>query len=152
MIHFERIPDDIDARIEELKQALLRDPNIVFAYLFGGLAKGVKKPLSDVDIAVFVNDMSNLAEYTMNLFLDFSNILHTSEIDIVILNVAPESIAGRILQHKKLLVDKKPLQRHLYESVTLRKYFDFAVKEKQILYRRYKIGRFIPHSSQDIRT
>ncbi len=140
MIHYEHIPEDIFTCIEEAKQALLRDTNVVFAYLFGGLAQGVKNPLSDVDIAVYVNNTHNLPGYTMNLFLTLSDILATSEIDIVILNTAPESIAGRVLQHKMLLVDKEPFRRHEYESVTLRKYFDFSIKEKQILYRRYGIG------------
>jgi len=144
MICYERIPDNVYEYIRGVKQALYSDTNVIFAYLFGGLAQGVKKPLSDIDIAVYVRDVNNLAEYTMNLFLTLSDICKTSEIDIVILNTAPESLAGRILQHKMLLIDKEPFKRHTYESVTLRKYFDFAIKEKQILYRRYKIGRYAP--------
>ncbi|NMB65833.1 MAG: hypothetical protein GYA16_13290 [Spirochaetes bacterium] len=56
----------------------------------------------------------------------------------------PDNVYEYILQHKMLLIDKEPFKRHTYESVTLRKYFDFAIKEKQILYRRYKIGRYAP--------
>jgi predicted nucleotidyltransferase len=147
MIHYEHIPYNVQEYIEEVKQALYRDTNIIFAYLFGGLAKGVQKPLSDIDIAVYVRDANNI-EYTMNLFLTLSDICHTSEIDIVILNTAPESFVGRIMHHKMLLVDKEPFFRHTFESLALRKYFDFAIKEKQILYRRYKIGRYAPDSSQ----
>lgn len=144
MIRYEHIPDDVYEHMHTVKQALNHDANVVFAYLFGGLARGMKKPLSDIDIAVYVRDTNNIAEYTLNLFLTLSDICNTSEIDIVILNTAPESIAGRIVQNKILLVDKEPFKRHTYESITLRKYFDFAIKEKQILYRRYKIGRYAP--------
>ena len=145
MIHFEHIPNDILLYIEKLQQALHKDDNVVFAYLFGGLAKGVVTPLSDVDIAIYVNSIEDITEYKMKLFVMLSEILHTSEIDIVILNTAPESITGRILLNKKLLVDKNPHKRHIYESLTLRKYFDFSIKEKQILFRRYGIGRYSSH-------
>ena len=145
MIHFEHIPNDILLYIEKLQQALHKDDNVVFAYLFGGLAKGAVSPLSDVDIAIYVNRVEDMVEYKMKLFVMLSEILHTSEIDIVILNTAPESITGRILLNKKLLVDKNPHKRHIYESLTLRKYFDFSIKEKQILFRRYGIGRYSSH-------
>jgi hypothetical protein len=58
----------------------------------------------------------------------------------VILNNAPLSLAGRILQGRKVLVDKEPFVRHIFESRILREFFDFAVKEKNILKRRYGIG------------
>lgn len=147
MIHYEKVSNDVFKHLEEAKHALYHDSNIIFAYLFGGLAKGAKSALSDIDIAVYIRDTSAIAEYKLNLFLKLSDILHTSEIDIVILNTAPESIAGRVLLSKKLLVDKEPYTRHIYESVTLRKYYDFSIKEKEIFYRRYRIGRYATHSS-----
>jgi uncharacterized protein len=62
MIKFEQLPADILSRIPDVKRVLLADENIVFTYLFGGLAKGKPKPLSDVDIAVYVKDIHNLPE------------------------------------------------------------------------------------------
>ena len=112
--------------------------NIIFAYLFGGLAKHKPNPLSDVDIAVYVKDSRRL-NY-LALFSEITDILGTDEVDLVILNDASTSLAGRILQNKKNLVDKQPFLRHEYESLTLRKFFDFAVKERDILQRRYGIG------------
>ena len=32
----------------------MQDENVIFAYLFGSLAGGAPKPLSDVDIAVYL--------------------------------------------------------------------------------------------------
>jgi len=63
-----------------------------------------------------------------------------SELDLVILNTAPTSLAGRILQNKRILIDKEPFKRHEYESVTLREFFDFSIKEKSIFLSRYGIG------------
>ena len=38
------------------------------------------------------------------------------------LNTVSLSIAGRILPEQKLLIDKGPFRRHIYESVTLREF------------------------------
>jgi hypothetical protein len=140
MIKFERLPADILSRIPHMKRVLLEDKNIVFAYLFGGLARGELKPLSDVDIAVYVKDIGNLPEYKLKLFDALTEILRTNEMDLVILNTAPVILSGKILQNKQTLVDKNPPLRHAYESLTLRKYFDFTVKEKALFSRRYGIG------------
>lgn len=141
MIKFEKIPAGIAARIPALITVMDADGRIIFAYLFGGLARGEQKPLSDVDIAVFLTGTDGLAEYKLDLFDRLTDTLGTSELDLVILNTAPVSIAGRVLQNKETLVDKEPFRRHAYESVTLRKFFDFGIKEKEILFRRYHVGR-----------
>jgi len=140
MIKYEKLPKNILSRIQNLKNVLLQDDNIVFAYLFGGLTKGEVKDLSDIDIAVYLKDTGNLAGYKLQLFDRLSNALGTSELDLVILNTVSLSIAGRILQNKKLLIDKEPFRRHIYESVTLREFFDFKVKEDAFFARRYGIG------------
>jgi uncharacterized protein len=140
MIKFEKLPGDILQRLSALNDVLLRDDNVIFAYLFGGLAKGKVMPLSDVDIAVYLSQVEALSEYKMRLFTDITNILGTDEIDLVILNTAPVSISGRVLQNKQVLVDKVPFQRHAFESLTLREFFDFKVKEDLFFKRRYGIG------------
>ncbi|MDO9287639.1 MAG: nucleotidyltransferase domain-containing protein [Thermodesulfovibrionales bacterium] len=140
MIKYEKLPKNILSRIQNLKNVLLQDGNIIFAYLFGGLTKGEVKDLSDIDIAVYLKDTGNLAGYKLQLFDRLSNALGTSELDLVMLNTVSLSIAGRILQNKKLLIDKEPFRRHIYESVTLREFFDFKVKEDAFFARRYGIG------------
>lgn len=141
MIKFEKLPADILSRIPEAIKVLSEDNNVIFAYLFGGLAKGKVEPLSDIDIAVYLKDTDILAEYKLMLFDKLTDALGTNELDLVILNTAPLSLTGRVLQKKEILVDKTPFQRHLYESVTLRKFFDFKIKEEMYFSRRYGIGR-----------
>jgi len=121
-----------------LNDFFLRDSNVIFAYLFGGMVKDRPSPLSDVDIAMYVKDMKKL-DY-LGMFGKIAAILGTDEIDLVILNNAPLSLTGRILQERKILVDKEPFVRHLFESRILREFFDFTVKERDILKRRYGIG------------
>ncbi len=138
MIRFKRIPEDIRQRIDLLPDLFMEDSNIVFAYLFGGLAREKRGPLSDVDLGIYVTNMKRL-NY-LSSFSRISQILSTDEIDLVVLNSAPISLAGRILQRRKILIDKDPFLRHQYESRILREFFDFTMKEKEILHRRYGIG------------
>ena len=139
VILFKKIPEDIYKRIDLLSDLFLKDSNIIFAYLFGGLARDKRKPLSDVDLGIYVKNSKRLN--FLSLFRKISQILGTDEIDLVVLNSAPISLAGRILKNKKILIDKDPFLRHQYESLIMRKYFDFTLKEKEILHRRYGLGR-----------
>jgi predicted nucleotidyltransferase len=140
MIKFEKISPSILSKIPDVQKTLTEDTNIIFAYLFGGLSGGIVKPLSDIDIAVYVKNINNLAEYKFGLFCRMADALGTTEQDIVILNNASVSISGRILQNKKILTDKDPSIRHNYESLVLREFFDFRIKEEALLNRRYGIG------------
>ncbi|MGQ9570870.1 MAG: type VII toxin-antitoxin system MntA family adenylyltransferase antitoxin [Thermodesulfovibrionales bacterium] len=138
MIRYKIIPEDIYQKIDSLAGFFLKDSNIIFAYLFGGLLKDRQNPLRDIDVAVYVKYIKKL-EY-LELFGNIANVLGTDEIDLVILNNAPLSLTGRVLQNREVVVDKDPFLRHRYESTVLRKFFDFKIKERDILKRRYGIG------------
>ena len=138
MIRFKQIPENIHEKIHLLGDFFMHEPNIVFAYLFGGLLKDKRNPLTDVDLAVYVKRIKEL-DY-ISMFGKIADILNTDEVDLVILNHAPLALSGRILRDRKVLVDKKPFLRHRFESLILRESFDFAVKERNILQRRYGIG------------
>jgi predicted nucleotidyltransferase len=138
MIRFKKIPEDIYKRIDLLTDLLMEDSNIIFAYLFGGLVRGKRRSLNDVDLGIYVKNIKRLN--FLSLFSKMSQTLGTDEIDLVVLNSAPISLAGRILCQRKMLIDKDPFLRHKYESRILREFFDFAIKEREILHRRYGIG------------
>jgi uncharacterized protein len=139
MIRFKKLPDNIHRKIDLLSETLKDEPNIIFMYLFGGLLNKRPNPLSDVDIAVYLKSTKNF-DY-LDAFSRITDMLDTDEVDLVVLNNTPISLAGRILQNRKVLIDNNPFLRHRYESLTLREYFDFSIKEKDILFWRYGIGR-----------
>lgn len=112
-------------------------PVVVFAYLFGSLAKGEPKPLSDVDIAVYLKEDSDVIETKMTLLGDLMDCLQTDEIDLVILNTAPLSLQMNAIGNKRIIVDKAPFVRHKFESLAMRKYLDFSYVESGILRRKY---------------
>jgi predicted nucleotidyltransferase len=140
MIKFERLPADILSKIPGAASVLLQDDNVVFAYLFGGIARGGLLPLADIDIAVYVKETSGLIEFKLSLFDRLAGVLGTAELALVIMNTAPVSLTGRILQNRETLVDKVPSLRHSYESLTLREFVDFKVKEDAFFRGRYGVG------------
>jgi len=140
MIKYSKLPENIEALLPKAATFLRSRKDILFAYLFGSLAKGKPLPLSDVDIAVYLSEEADVTEIKMEILGKLMVFLETDEIDLVILNLAPLTLRMRILENKKIIVDNDPFLRHCYESLTMREYFDFSFKEIAILERRFLNG------------
>jgi len=140
MTEIQGISKDLNRLIERAKGVLAAHPQVLFAYLFGGLARGTSSPSSDIDVAVFIDDRSDLTVEKLDLLSDLIDNLGTDEIDLVLLNTAPLPLKARVIRNNEILVDRKPYLRHTFESLVLREYFDFSVREEAILKRRFSIG------------
>jgi predicted nucleotidyltransferase len=135
-----RLPEGIEERLRTLGQALGRCRGVVFAYLFGGAAVGRLTPLSDVDVAVYLDDGVDLVEGKLDALGVASRHLGTDEVDLVVLNAAPTALTGRILQSRRVILDRDPFRRHRFESLALREFFDFRILEHRLLARKYRRG------------
>jgi hypothetical protein len=140
MFRYKKLPDNIQRLLPEAGVYLQSHPAVVFAYLFGSLVKGKPTPLSDVDIAIFLTDGIDVAETKLEILGRLADILQTDEIDLVVLNTANLPLIHNVMKNHKLIADKKPFERHIFESLAMRKYFDFSIKESTILKRRYLLG------------
>ena len=140
MIKYKQLPGNIEELIPAAVGYLHSRENILFDYLFGSLGRGKLSPLSDVDIAVYLSDSANPGEKKLEILERLIDLLKTDEIDVVILNNAPLTLKMSLLQSRKVVVDKVPFLRHQYESLVIREYFDFSVKEMGILRRRFLNG------------
>jgi predicted nucleotidyltransferase len=140
MFKFNRLPDDILSRLPAAESYLHSHPKVLFAYLFGSLVRGFRQPLSDVDMAVYLEGYENFSKTKLEILESLADVLQTDEIDLVILNTASLPLAMNILRENRILVDKQPFTRHIVESLTMRKYFDFSMKESAQLRRRYLDG------------
>jgi predicted nucleotidyltransferase len=141
MIKYQKLPKQIMNLLPKAEAYLKENQNVIFAYLFGGLTKGTSLPMSDVDIAVFLSEDVDYQDEKMEILQKIIDILKTDEIDLVILNKASLPLTARIIKNKKILADKDVFLRYKFESLILRKYFDFSIKEMSIFKRRYAIGR-----------
>ena len=141
MIRHSKLPKDILDRVRNAADYLETRNDVLFAYLFGGLSKGEPKPLSDVDIAVYLSENAECIQAKSEIIEKLSDILRTDEIDVIILNQSALPLSMNVLKQNRLLVDKKPFMRHAYQSLIMRKYFDYHHLESNILKRRFYHGR-----------
>jgi predicted nucleotidyltransferase len=140
MIRFQQLPEDIEQRLPLASEYLRSHPKVVFAYLFGGLARGERRPLSDVDIAVCLADTVGAADAKLDILGKIIDILGTDEIDLVILNTASPALAMNVLRKKRVVADNNPAMRHRFESLAFKKYFDFLPVELGMLTKRVANG------------
>ena len=134
------LPAEIEHRLATLGAALEREPAVRFAYLFGGAGRDDLRPLSDVDVAVYLDDAVDPVQTRLDLIGVVTRHLGTDEVDFVVLNRAPTALLGRILQSRRVISDKDPFLRHRFESLELRKFLDFRIFEQRFLDRRFARG------------
>ena len=135
------LPPDLDARLAGLGDAIAAAcPDVVFAYLFGSTATGARTPRSDVDLAIFVAPTADAQAARLIVARVAARRLSTDAVDIVVLNSAPLSLAGRVLTTRRVLLDRDPFLRHRFESLTTRKFHDFRIREHRILAERAARG------------
>lgn len=98
---------------------------VTLAYLFGSAARGQCTPLSDVDIAVYLEepDCARRARIYTSLLLDLKQVLGDGNVDLVYLNDASPVLAYQIIAGR-LLYCADERRRVAVETKTLRDYFD----------------------------
>ena len=114
--------------------------DVLFAYLFGSYARDTATTRSDIDIAVYLVDEVYDSAKKMDFIHSLSIVLKEDALDLVILNQAPVTLTINVLKKHIMIIDKDPLIRHRFESLIMRKYFDFSIIEKEILERRFING------------
>ncbi len=122
---------DLQAR---LTRALEPRPEILDAYLFGSQARGDAGTLSDIDVAVYIDE--DLVEtgpygYDAELITDLMTELGTNAIDVVLLNRAPPLLYHRVLRDGKLLVTRDLKATTTRAGYALSRYFDFLPQLKK---------------------
>jgi predicted nucleotidyltransferase len=121
-----RVQHELDIDTQALGAYFARQPDVVVAYLFGSVAHGQADRLSDVDIAVLLDEhlgdeedveqqlrfMGDLDEYT------------DREVQVIILNRAPPLLAYQVVRHGILLYERSRSERIAFEVRTRKVYFD----------------------------
>ena len=121
--------------------ALEPRPEVLDAYLFGSQARGDAGALSDIDVAVFIDeDVARPGPYGYDaeLITDLMTALGTNAIDVVLLNRAPPLLYHRVLRDGKLLVTRDLQATTTRAGYALSRYLDFLPQlEKMAAARRH---------------
>ena len=137
----ETLPPDIERRLAGLGDAIAAATgDVEFAHVFGSAAARRRTPRSDIDLAIYISDGADAHAVRMDVAHAAAKHLGTDAIDVVPLNSAPISLAGRVLASRRVIVDRAPFARHRYESLTARMFRDFRIREHRLLAQRYARG------------
>jgi predicted nucleotidyltransferase len=135
------LPADVERRLETLGEAIAAaSPDVEFAYVFGSSVAGFRTPRSDIDLAIYVSDEADAHAVRLYVARVATKHLGTDAVDIVLLNTAPVSLAGRVLTSRRVVLDRAPFTRHRYESRTARLFQDFRIREHRLLALRHARG------------
>lgn len=122
---------DIHARLRDVAPDVFDDAPVLFAYLYGSHATGRARPGSDVDVAVFVDDDLPAADrFDLSLQLPgrLEERARVGPIEaLLVLNDARITLAGRVLEDRKVIYSRDEPARIRFESRTFRQYHDFEV-------------------------
>lgn len=118
--------------LKRLSDSLSKYPVIV-AYLFGSEAKGERGPLSDIDIAVFIDrgiDRSGRFDLRLRLSSELSGITNRM-VDLVILNDAPVQLAFETIKYGELIFCGDKSARVDVETGIISRYLDRRYYDKR---------------------
>lgn len=120
-----------DKRIVEI---LSNQERVKLAYLFGSVAEGKEGKLSDVDLAVLLDESLNKKEIfnlQLKLISELTNILKTDKVDLVIMNDAPLSLNYEIIKANHPLLARDEGKKVDFEHEILSRYLDRRYYEKR---------------------
>ena len=135
-------------RRRELAELFERQPDVVAAYLFGSQARGDPGPLSDVDLAVWLDDHpepGRRLSRQLALSAEAASLLGTDEVELVVLNGAPPLLAQRVIRDGQLLAERSALARVRLETEAIIRYLDTIPLREELgrgLERRLAEGTF----------
>ncbi len=106
-------------------ELLEKEKRVKFAYLFGSQASGQAGPLSDMDVAVYLDRRVKPRTYRLILMEKLAKLLKRDDLDLVVLNQAPPLLGQQIIKYGKPLKDDAP-RRIPFEAEVIRQYLDTA--------------------------
>ena len=123
---------------EKIKELLGRERRVELAYLFGSAAREELGELSDIDIAVYLDEsLSSEERFELQLRLmgELAPVLQTNKVDLVVMNDAPILLNYNVIKQGKL-VKSDGRTKVRVESYILSRYLDM----KYFIDRHTKLG------------
>ena len=116
---------------KKLPDFFLQRPEIIFSYLFGSVATGHTTPMSDIDIAVAIDEalldpVGYPYGYAAHLTGLLMSVLKTNSIDLVVLNDASPIFKNRILSDGIRIFCRDHARERAFYLHAFRQYQDTA--------------------------
>lgn len=138
--------------ISALQQRLSQYPEIIAAYLYGSAVTGKMNPMSDVDVAILLQEQTprrRELSISFHILSAIQEIIHR-EGDVKVLNrITDLPFLHEVLSKGKLIYERDPGIHRSFVAETVIAYLDFK-PAYEIALRNYarslKRGKFQPHS------
>lgn len=113
-------------RILKVIETIKSHPDVIAIYLFGSHAKGEATPMSDIDIAVIMDNPTPESEADIGS-------LSSPEIDVVLFHRLPLHIKHEVFKHGKELFIRSEEKLLEIKLRVMREYLDTARMYRRIL-------------------
>ena len=117
------------ALVDTIRSVISRHSAVMLAYLYGSQATGNVGPLSDVDVAVYLNldDPRQRFELRLRLMTELCDALSRPDVEVAVLNdTARPAFKYHVIADGQLLYEVEPF-RLMVERRILDEYFDFTI-------------------------
>ena len=121
-------------KYKKVVEFLSKQKHVKLAYLFGSVAEGREGKLSDIDLAVFLDEsLSKKERFNLQLKLisELTSIMKTDRIDLIIMNDAPLSLNYEIIKANHPLLVRDKGEKIDFEHGILSRYLDRRYYEKR---------------------
>ena len=108
-----------------VKELLAAEQKIKFAYLFGSMARQKAGPLSDLDLAVYLDGRVDCFNCRLRLMESLAKKLGSERFDLVVLNRAPVVLKFEVIKNGIVLKEDRS-RRVMFETQVLQEYLDSA--------------------------
>ncbi|MBW6519091.1 MAG: nucleotidyltransferase domain-containing protein [ANME-2 cluster archaeon] len=126
--------------VQELNNFFQTTDSVYFAYLFGSVIRGDANELSDVDIAVMLDESlskKDMLYVELNLINELTRVLKSDKIDLVVLNDAPLLLKYNIIKNghvlksdetKRIAFETRVMSRYLDEQYHIKRHTDVILQ------------------------
>lgn len=106
----------------DLIQIFDENSGVKLAYLYGSVARGESNKLSDIDLAVYLEESCDFGGVKMNLVSEIASLI--DDFDLVVLNEARPLMAYNIVKDGIILFEESGTRKAEIESNIVRRYLD----------------------------
>ncbi len=121
-------------RLREAADGAFADTPVLFAYVFGSVARGEATASSDVDVAVYLDPAASADRLDLSLELArrLAGAARPRDVEVVVLNDASLPLKGRAVKERTLIYSRDEPARVAFESLTIREFLDFEIHARPL--------------------
>lgn len=110
----------------KLRDRLTNETDVLVAYLYGSHARGTAGPLSDVDVAILLDEGSDYFRRRMDITAAVAEVTSEDVADVIVLNDAPVALGYRVLRDGNVILSRDERSRIRFFVQTVDRYLDMA--------------------------